>query len=97
MIYPGHYSDGWMGFDDPNDHPGPVVARALDDGGPRVSRPAVIRPWLQAFGYTADQVLASIVEAETRGHGWMLWNASGRYEASWLPPRPEPAVSPTAV
>ena len=86
MIYPSHYSDGWLGFDEPNDHPDAVTARALDDGAPRVAHPALIRPWLQAFSYTADQVLAGIAEAEARGHGWMLWNAGGEYHRSWLPP-----------
>jgi hypothetical protein len=85
MIYPSHYSDGWLGFAEPNDHPAAVTARALDDGGPRVAHPALIRPWLQAFSYTAEQVLAGIAEAEARGHGWMLWNASGEYDRSWLP------------
>ncbi|MFQ5555875.1 MAG: putative glycoside hydrolase [Acidimicrobiia bacterium] len=97
MIYPGHYSDGWMGFEDPNDHPGPVVARALDDGAPRVALPTVVRPWLQAFGYTAKQVLASIAEAEARGTGWMLWNATGSYDAGWLPRPTLPAPRPPAV
>jgi hypothetical protein len=86
MIYPSHYSSGWLGFDDPNAHPGVVTARALDDGGPRVAHPALIRPWLQAFYYDADQVLAGIAEAEARGHGWMLWNSGGEYARSWLPP-----------
>ena len=86
MIYPSHYSSGWLGFDDPNDHPGAVTARALDDGGPRVSHPALIRPWLQAFSYNAGQVMAGIAEAEVRGHGWMLWNPGGDYALSWLPP-----------
>ena len=63
-----------------------LVLRALDDGGPRVAHPALVRPWLQAFFYNADQVLAGINEAEARGHGWMLWNAGGEYARSWLPP-----------
>lgn len=85
MVYPGHYEDGWMGFADPNSHPGPVVARALDDGVSRISRVAIMRPWLQAFGYTPEQVLVGIDEAEARSVGWMLWNATGDYEEAWLP------------
>lgn len=86
MLYPSHYSDGWLGFDDPNDHPGPVVAHALDKGIPRMTGDAVMRPWLQAFYYNGSQVLAQINEAESRGAGWILWNARGNYEKSWLPP-----------
>ena len=88
MVYPSHYSNGWLGYPDPNEHPGPVVADALDDGGPRLAVGALLRPWLQAFGYTPDQILTQIAEAEERGHGWMLWNARGRYEADALPPQP---------
>ncbi len=86
MLYPSHYSNGWLGFDDPNDYPGPVVADALDDGLPRFGEITIMRPWLQAFYYTADQVLAQINEAEQRGLGWILWNATGKYRLDWLPP-----------
>jgi hypothetical protein len=85
MIYPSHYSNGWLGFADPNDHPGPVTADALDQGAPRLAEPALLRPWLQAFYYNGTQVQAGIEEAEARGHGWMLWNAGGNYAESWIP------------
>ena len=90
MIYPSHYSDGWLGFADPNDYPGPVVADALDDGIPRLEPDALMRPWLQAFYYNGSQVLAEIAEAEDRGAGWMLWNPRGAYADSWLPPATPP-------
>ncbi len=89
MIYPSHYSDGWLGFPSPNDHPGPVVANALDDGIPRMGVGTAMRPWLQAFYYNGSQVLAEINEAEKRGVGWILWNAGGNYGESWLPPAEE--------
>jgi hypothetical protein len=85
MVYPSHYSDGWLGFADPNDYPGPVTADALDDGAPRLASPSLMRPWLQAFWWTSDQIRASIAEAEARGFGWILWNAAGTYPESALP------------
>jgi hypothetical protein len=63
-----------------------VVSRALDDGLGRMSSSVVIRPWLQDFWYTADQVRAQIVEAEERGLGWMLWNAGSRFSTEALGP-----------
>ncbi|CAN5765621.1 putative glycoside hydrolase [soil metagenome] len=75
MIYPSHYSAGWYGFDQPGDHPGPVVEQALTDGLSRLPRQVVVRPWLQDFGYDASQVRAQIEMAESHGLGWMLWNA----------------------
>ena len=85
MLYPSHYSDGWLGFEDPNDHPGPVVANALDAGSPRFAEITIVRPWLQAFYYNASQIHAQIDEAEARGFGWILWNATGKYQLEWLP------------
>ncbi len=85
MIYPSHYSDGWLGFADPNDYPGEVTAGALDDGMPRVGRGTLVRPWLQAFSWTNAEILESIGAAERRALGWMLWHAGGRYDAGALP------------
>ena len=92
MVYPSHYSRGWFGFDRPNDHPGEVVGHALDDAIERRQGPAIIRPWLQDFGYTPAQVRAEIeaAEAEGRGLGWMLWNAVSRFEVDALDPAPQP-------
>ncbi|MEX0913322.1 MAG: putative glycoside hydrolase [Demequina sp.] len=87
MLYPSHYGPGWLGFDDPNDHPGPVIANALDVGTPRVAPGVEMRPWIQAFYYDGDQVRAQIEEAEARGAGWILWNYTGNYSADMLPPR----------
>ena len=84
MIYPSHYSPGWLGFADPNDHPGPVTADALDGAMPRMAPGSLLRPWLQAFYYNSNQIRAAIDEAETRGLGWILWNAVGRYSRTAL-------------
>lgn len=75
MVYPSHYGTGWYGFDNPNDHPADMVRNALADGMERLSRRVVVRPWLQDFGYSPDQVRAQIDSAESFGLGWMLWNA----------------------
>jgi hypothetical protein len=85
MIYPSHYSPGWLGFPDPNDYPGPVTADAIDDAMLRLAPTAILRPWLQAFYYTPAQIQAAIAEAEARNIGWMLWNAAGNYNADALP------------
>ncbi|MGI9617034.1 MAG: putative glycoside hydrolase [Acidimicrobiales bacterium] len=86
MLYPSHYSPGWLGFADPNDHPGPVIAFSLDEGGDRVDAGSAMRPWIQGFYYSGEQIKAQIEEAEARGAGWIIWNAAGNYRADWLPP-----------
>jgi len=90
MVYPNHYDDGWLGFDDPADHPAAVVADALDDGMARLEGTAVLRPWLQAFSYSSGSILGEIGESEQRGLGWMLWNPASRYDAEALPVPEEP-------
>jgi hypothetical protein len=75
MLYPSHYASGWYGFQNPVDYPAALVGYALDDGLGRLARQIVVRPWLQDFGYDAGQVRAQIEEANSRGLGWMLWNA----------------------
>ena len=86
MLYPSHYNDGWYGFDKPNDHPGPMIERALRDAVRRLETGTVIRPWLQDFGYTADQVRAQIDSTEAYGFGWMLWNFRGNVTEGVLKP-----------
>ncbi|HJU82435.1 MAG TPA: putative glycoside hydrolase [Acidimicrobiia bacterium] len=86
MLYPSHYSSGWYGYQVPSDHPGPLVGEALDDALTRVAREIVVRPWLQDFAYTEDQVRAQIDEAEARGLGWMLWNAASEVSVGALRP-----------
>lgn len=76
MVYPSHYETGWYDFEEPNEHPGPMVTNALEDGMARIARNVVVRPWLQDFLYTPEQVRAQIEAAEEFGLGWMLWNAA---------------------
>lgn len=96
MVYPSHYSSGWFGYNDPNSHPGPVVASALDDGMVRLEGPAIVRPWLQDFYYNASQVRAQIEAAETRSLGWMLWNAHSRFQWAALDAVPQEDPPPEA-
>jgi hypothetical protein len=84
MIYPSHYSNGWLGFDSPNDHPSEVVSQALTAGMPKLQG-GMLRPWLQAFYYDGDQIAEEIDQAESRGLGWILWNATSDFQASWFP------------
>ncbi len=85
MVYPSHYADGWRGFANPNDYPYEVVARAVEDGLPRLHERSELRPWLQGFWWTNDQIRISIEAAEERGVGWMLWNWVSDFDASAIP------------
>jgi hypothetical protein len=85
MVYPSHYGRGWLNFDNPNDHPSEVVGEALTSGARRSEGGALIRPWLQGFSWTSEQIQESIMTAEELASGWMLWSALSEYELDWIP------------
>jgi hypothetical protein len=85
MVYPSHYSDGWLGFEDPNDHPYDVTADAIGDALPRMEEGSTLRPYLQAFWWTDQQIRQSIQAAEDAGVGWILWNILSNYDRAALP------------
>lgn len=85
MIYPSHYSPGWLGYSDPNDHPYAVSANSIDAALPRIPEGTVLRPWLQAFWWSDAQIRASIQAAEDRGLGWILWNVGSSFNRAALP------------
>jgi len=85
MVYPSHYSDGWLGFDDPNDHPYDVTADAITDATPRMAEGSTLRPWLQAFWWSNEQIRSSIQAAEDHDVGWILWNILSNFDAAALP------------
>jgi hypothetical protein len=93
MVYPSHYSDGWLGFADPNEHPYDVTADAIDDSLRRIEPGTALRPWLQSFWWTPEQIRRSIQAAEDRGVGWMLWNIESDYSRASLPTDAELAGS----
>ncbi len=86
MIYPSHYSPGWLDLDNPNNHPREVIGEALGEGAVRLEGGAHMRPWLQAFSWSADQVLEAIDTAESFGMGWLLWNSQSEFQQDWIPP-----------
>jgi hypothetical protein len=91
MIYPSHYSNGWLGFDDPNDYPYEVTTDAITDARGRMEPGARLRPWLQAFWWTNAQIRESIQAAEDLGSGWILWNARSNFDLAALPTNEEVA------
>lgn len=86
MVYPSHYSNGWLGFADPNDHPYDVTANAISDALRRMEPGAAqLRPWLQAFWWTDAQIRQSIQAAEDLDSGWTLWNVRSNFDQEAIP------------
>jgi hypothetical protein len=85
MVYPSHYSPGWLGFTEPNEQPYEVTADAIGDALPRLHETSTLRPYLQAFWWSNDQIRRSIQAAEDAGTGWLLWNVLSNYDSESLP------------
>jgi hypothetical protein len=85
MMYPSHYYKGEYGLDNPNRHPYKTIQLGVRDALSRLGPDArKLRPYLQDFSlgvrYTAEQVRAQILAAESQGvTSWLLWNAQNRY------------------
>ena len=94
MVYPSHYSPGWLGYADPNDHPYDVTRSAILDAVERLGPGTILRPWLQAFWWSNAQIRSAIQAAEDSGVGWILWNIGSNYEADAIPTDEELAAQP---
>ncbi len=102
MVYPSHFTPGDLGFDNPAQHPGEVIAQSIAAGVKQVEgNRALIRPWLQDFTliwvpksllveYTPEMVRAQIdaVEAfDGKKDGWILYNSANIYQDAALKPQ----------
>jgi len=88
MVYPSHYPIGYMGFQNPADHPYAIIDKAMKDGNEIISSLEGVkgktRPWIQDFNmgaiYNASMVRAQIDAIEDNGGaGWLLWNPRNIY------------------
>ena len=79
MIYPSHYSKGSYGFTSPNSHPYEVVSSALKDGLDRIENRYPLRPYLQGFWHTNEEIREGIRAAEDKNLSWIMWNSLSNY------------------
>ncbi|OJY24551.1 MAG: hypothetical protein BGO98_16735 [Myxococcales bacterium 68-20] len=95
MVYPSHYEEGFMGLEQPGDHPelvgmgvkhmrAEMVERGLD-----LDKVAKIRPWLQAMRHKSSNYGPGYIQEEIRtgdkagATGWLLWNPGQVYDVAW--------------
>ena len=84
MVYPSHYSNGSFGYQYPNKYPYEVVSAALNDGLSRGVDIKQLRPYLQGFWHTTDDVRLNIKAAEDMGLDWIIWNNSSMYDTNYF-------------
>ncbi len=95
MVYPSHYDPGFMGLEEPGDHPELVglgvknMRKGMEERGTNLEKAAKIRPWLQAMRHKSSNYGAGYIQQEIRtsdragGVGWLLWNPGQIYEVAW--------------
>ncbi|HEU5013838.1 MAG TPA: putative glycoside hydrolase [Roseiflexaceae bacterium] len=100
MVYPSHFVDGELGFDNPAQHPYEMVYESLKKGAKQVAgKRALLRPWLQDFTltwvpknriveYGASEVRAQIKATNDFGQaaGWILYDSANTYTEDALEP-----------
>ena len=84
MVYPSHYSKGSFGYSYPNNFPYEVVTAALNDGLSRGVREKSLRPFLQGFWHSSEDVRLNIKAAEDKGLDWIIWNNSSVYDEDYF-------------
>lgn len=92
MMYPSHYSPGFVGKKNPASFPYEVIKYSMERANQKVAAfsasttapLAKIRPWIQDFdlgdNYDAAKVNAQIRAArEEKAEGFLIWNARNVY------------------
>jgi hypothetical protein len=80
MVYPSTFRSGNLGYADPSARPYDVIYRSQLAAEARVPSSTRVRPWLQAYWYTLDEMLSQKQAADDAfATGWTFWNAGGVY------------------
>src|SRR5688500_6567050 len=91
MVYPSHYPKGAFGVARPNAEPYKIIHTAISKARERneklgITRPAAVRPWLQAFNHGQPVYGPKAIEAQKQAvydagyEGWILWAPGSKYE-----------------
>lgn len=88
MFYPALYGSGVFELEDPSAHPYEVIKISMEYALSRnsnVKTAAIIRPWIQAWDYTIEQIAQQIKALNEAGiEEYLLWNVGGDYPTKGL-------------
>ncbi len=78
MLYPSHFPKNFLSLKNPGQYPYKIMKLSLDEMAKRTDKP--IRPWIQGFWYTPDEINAQLQGVMDSGvQSWTVWSPSGRY------------------
>jgi len=82
MFYPSHFPAGFLGYKKPGHYPRQIVELSMEQLKKRTNKK--IRPWIQGFWYTTEEIIAQIDGVLSTGtSSWTVWNPSGRYAMTY--------------
>ncbi len=80
MLYPSHFSKGFLNFENPEEHPYEIIGYSYNKTLKRVSSNTKIIPMIQAFNYTSSEFSKQIKAVKDfKIPGYVCWNATGNY------------------
>ncbi|MCK5044353.1 hypothetical protein KAR26_01310 [Candidatus Parcubacteria bacterium] len=95
MVYPSHYADGFLGYQNPAEHPYEIIKDSMDAAFERLMSfrqtatftQSQLRPWLQDFNLGAEydsemvrlEIKAVIDALQDDYSGFMLWSPHNIY------------------
>jgi hypothetical protein len=81
MVYPSTFIPGNLGYDNPSAEPYNIVYRSQKQAEERVPPYVKVRPWLQGYWYSLDEMKQLKQAAiDSNSTGWTVWNAAGNYD-----------------
>jgi hypothetical protein len=82
MFYPSHFPSGFLGKQRPAEFPLEIMELSMKRIKKRTDKR--IRPWLQGFWYTPDEINAQIDGLMLADNGsWSVWNPAGNYTTTY--------------
>ncbi len=90
MVYPSTFISGNLGYDNPSAEPYGIVSRSQQKAEELVPPYVKVRPWLQGYWYSLDEMRLlkqGAIDAESTGWAW--WNAGGKYDDELFEPEEE--------
>jgi len=82
MLYPSHFPENFLSLENPGQYPYRIMKLSLEEMKKRTDKE--IRPWIQGFWYTPEEILAQLQGVlENEVQNWTVWNPAGRYSQTF--------------
>ena len=81
MLYPSHFWEGSLGFENPEENPYEIIKLGYKETKEKVTRDTKVIPMIQAFGYNKEKFREQIKSVKDHNmDGFVCWNSRGNYD-----------------